>query len=136
MLRICARCGTGNRVPSRHLADAGKCGACREPLPPQQVPLDVVEVKKLDRLLAQVRVPVMVELQASGGAQRLATTAAKLAGRALVVRVPAAVAFELAARHDLESQPRFLWFFRGRLQRQQSELEDPRVLEGWAIGSA
>lgn len=96
----------------------------------------MAEVKKLDRLLAQVRVPVMVELSPAGGAQRLTAAAARLAGRALVVRVPAEVAYELAARHDLEPQPRFLWFFRGRLQRQQSELEDPRVLESWAIGSA
>ncbi len=122
-------------MPARHLADVGKCGVCREVLPAQREPFEVAEVKKLDRLLEQVRVPVMVELQ-PGGSQRLSAAAARLAGRALIVRVPAEVAFELAARHDLEPQPRFLWFFRGRLQRQQTELDDPRLLERWAIESA
>jgi thioredoxin 2 len=136
MMRICARCGAGNRVPARHLADEGKCGACREPLPAQREPLEVGQVRKLDRLLQQVRVPVMVELQPEGGAERLAAAAASLAGRALVVRVPASVAFELAARHNLEADPKVLWFFRGKLERQPTELLDPRVLARWAIASA
>ncbi len=135
MMRICSRCGTGNRVPARHLADVGRCGLCRELLPAQREPFEVAEVRKLDRLLAQVRVPVMVELEPEDGPRRLAAAAARLAGRALVVRVPAAVAFELAARHNLEANPRFLWFFRGRLQRQQHELGDPRSLDRWAIES-
>jgi thioredoxin 2 len=130
------RCGVRNRVPARHLADAGKCGACHGHLPPHHTPVDVIEVSKLDQLIAQVRVPVLIELEPMGGPDRLRMMAAKLAGRALVVRLAARAGAELAARYAIELQPRFLVFRHGRLLQQRSEIFDPAALERWAVESA
>jgi hypothetical protein len=34
IVRTCTACGAKNRVPARHLADAGRCGACKAVLAP------------------------------------------------------------------------------------------------------
>ena len=34
VVRTCRVCGRSNRVPATHLADSGRCGACKSPLPP------------------------------------------------------------------------------------------------------
>ncbi len=41
ILRRCPGCGAQNRVPARHLADVGRCGACKGELPALHEPLDV-----------------------------------------------------------------------------------------------
>ena len=41
MVRTCSVCGQKNRVPAKHLADTGRCGACKSPLSPMNEPLEV-----------------------------------------------------------------------------------------------
>jgi thioredoxin 2 len=41
VIRACAHCGARNRVPAGRLADAGRCGACRNALDPPSEPLEV-----------------------------------------------------------------------------------------------
>ena len=38
LVRICESCGQKNRVPAKHLAATGRCGACKSPLPPVNEP--------------------------------------------------------------------------------------------------
>lgn len=33
VVRNCPSCGKPNRIPAKHLADTGRCGACKQPLP-------------------------------------------------------------------------------------------------------
>src|SRR5262249_24961483 len=40
MIRQCAACGQKNRIPAEHLADEGRCGSCKAPLPPVKEPID------------------------------------------------------------------------------------------------
>ncbi len=36
MIRLCKACGAKNRVSAQHLADTGRCGSCKAPLPPRR----------------------------------------------------------------------------------------------------
>ena len=41
VIRTCANCQQKNRIPAKHLADTGRCGSCKSPLPPAAEPLAV-----------------------------------------------------------------------------------------------
>jgi hypothetical protein len=39
IIRKCQHCGAQNRIPASYLADSGRCGACKELLPPIREPI-------------------------------------------------------------------------------------------------
>ena len=39
IIRNCPACGKPNRIPAKHLADTGRCGACKVSLPPMSEPI-------------------------------------------------------------------------------------------------
>src|ERR1700739_1205306 len=43
LIRNCPSCGRSNRIPARHLADVGKCGACKAELSAIGEPIEVNE---------------------------------------------------------------------------------------------
>jgi len=43
VIRACSYCGQKNRIPAKYLANTGRCGACKSPLPPVAEPLAVDE---------------------------------------------------------------------------------------------
>ncbi|MEZ4362831.1 MAG: hypothetical protein R3B48_21750 [Kofleriaceae bacterium] len=94
----------------------------------------VTELFELDHLIANARVPILVELPPRAG--RLAQAAAKLAGRGLAVRVPWSVGMALASRYQLEPQPRYLVFRDGRLTQRHGDHHDPATLRSLSIESA
>lgn len=56
MIRTCPSCGAANRVPGARLADAGRCGACKVPLPPPSEPIDAAPATFED-IVGAARVP-------------------------------------------------------------------------------
>ena len=64
VVRTCTNCGQKNRIPARHLADTGKCGACKAPLPPVDEPLEV-DPELFDEILREARVPVLADFWAA-----------------------------------------------------------------------
>ena len=40
ILRACTTCGRQNRIYADHLADTGRCGACKAPLNPAAEPVE------------------------------------------------------------------------------------------------
>jgi thioredoxin 2 len=132
MLRPCPSCGKTNRIPAAHLADTGRCGACKGALPPLDVPLDVDDAQFTE--LMQAKVPVLVDFWAEWcGPCRMAAPHVKQAakdraGRAVVVKVDTEKNPQLAARYGVRGIPNFVVLKGGAVVQQQAGLVDARAL--------
>lgn len=139
MRRVCTECNAQNRIPVRHLADTGKCGKCKAPLPPHATPIIVTSESQFDEIVAESRVPVVVDFWAAwcgpcrSVAPEVKKAAHNLAGKALVLKVDTDALGDLAQRYQVQSIPNFAVFSGGRLLRQRAGALDHRQLEKWAI---
>jgi thioredoxin 2 len=142
LVRTCPACGRGNRVPPRHLADTGRCGACGADLPPVDTPLDA-DPGLLDEVAAEARVPVLVDFWAAWcgpcrvAAPEVERAARNKAGQAVVLKVDTERHPDLAARFGVRSIPSFVILRDGAVVLQQAGLVGHARLEEWlsAAGS-
>jgi thioredoxin 2 len=116
----CPSCGRANRLSFARLGEATRCGHCKTDLHAPTEPIAVGSAADFDALVAQSRLPVLVDFWAAWCgpcrmvAPEVAKVAARRAGRTLVVKVDTEALPDLSARLNIRSIPTLAVFDGGR----------------------
>jgi len=141
VIRACSNCGLKNRIPAKHLANMGRCGACKSSIPPVAEPMEVDEVL-FDEIIQNARVPVFVDFWAEwcgpcrAAAPEVSRTASDMVGKAVVLKVNTEQYPRVAARFHVRGIPNFAVFSGGSLVFQEAGLVDHNQMEQWLRSAA
>lgn len=136
MVRACASCGKHNRIPAVHLADEGRCGACKAILPATSAPIDV-NPQDFQEIVSKSRVPILIDFWAEWcapcrmAAPEVKKVAETSAGKALVLKVNTEAHPELAQRFGVRGIPHFVVLKNGQNVAQHSGYVPAATMTSW-----
>lgn len=114
----CSGCGQRNRIPVGHLADKGRCGACKHALPAHSEPIHVDEWSFAEIVTTET-VPILADFWAPWcgpcyiAARSLKRLALEAAGNALILTINTDEYPQLAEQFRIETIPQFVLFCGG-----------------------
>jgi thioredoxin 2 len=123
-------------VPAKHLADIGRCGSCKAPLPPLAEPVDA-DAAIFDEVMREARVPVFVDFWAEWcgpcrmAAPEVKALAADMKGRVVVLKVDTEANPQLSARFGIQSIPNFVILKNGRVAAQHAGAAPRQEMRRW-----
>jgi thioredoxin 2 len=138
MIRSCTACGAKNRVPARHLSDAGRCGSCKAPLPPVGEPIEA-DPNTFTEVAREAQVPILVDFWAPwcgpchAAAPEVRELAREMAGKALALKVSTEDHPDLAAQFRIQAIPTFVVLRNGRAVMQQAGVAPRSEMKRWLM---
>jgi thioredoxin 2 len=136
IIRTCVACGQRNRIPAEHLADTGRCGACKRALPPHSEPINV-DAMAFAEIVGQATVPIFIDFWAGWcgpcllAAPEVKRLAIETAGKALILKVNTDDCPQLSTQFSVQSIPTFVVLRGGRAVFQQTGLFPCAEMRRW-----